>query len=87
MGLAQIRTELHALIDRSDARLLQMMYAMASAYDQEEIVAYTTSGKPLSKDAYRNAVKAGERDILSGNTITSTELKNRISSWKQKYSK
>jgi hypothetical protein len=81
MGLAQIRTELHDLIDRSDEKLLQMIYAMAAVYDKEEIVAYTTSGKPLTKKDYNQRLEKAENQIASGEYISQEELEKEAENW------
>lgn len=49
--------------------------------DKEEIVAYTTDGKPLSREAYIKAVKNSEKDIDNGNYITHNQLLEKIKSW------
>lgn len=46
--------------------------------DKEEIVAYTTEGKPLSREAYIKAVKNAEKDIDNGNYITHSQLLENI---------
>ena len=49
--------------------------------DREEIVAYTTSGKPLTREAYIQEIKKAEKDIDNGNYITHQELLEEIKKW------
>jgi chromosome condensin MukBEF complex kleisin-like MukF subunit len=53
----------------------------------DEIVAYTTSGEPLTRTDYLSKLEEGRNDIDSGRTISTDELKNRVESWKEKYNK
>ncbi len=49
--------------------------------DKEEIVAYTTSGKSLTRKAYIQEIKKAEKDIDNGNYITHQELLDDIKKW------
>lgn len=49
--------------------------------DKEEIVAYTTSGKPLTRKAYIQEIKKAEKDIDNGNYITHQKLLDDIKKW------
>ena len=87
MGLPQLREEVENLMKRADERLLKMVYALAVTYDKDEIVAYTTSGTPLTKEAYMDEMEAARKEVKEGNTITTSALKDRVNSWKEKYNK
>jgi hypothetical protein len=41
MGLAQIKTELHQLIDHSDEKLLRMFYAIAREYKMDSFPSFS----------------------------------------------
>ena len=87
MAIPQLRTEVKNLIEQADDRLLRMVYALAITYGKEEIVAYTTKGQPLTKEAYLNELEEGQKDVENGRTISSQELKERVATWNGKYSK
>jgi len=87
MGMLQLRTEVEGLIKRADERLLQMVYALAVTYDKGEIIAYTTAGTPLTKEAYLDELDEARQDVKTGRTIGTSELKERVGAWKEKYSK
>jgi len=42
--------------------------------DKEVIVAYTTEGKPLTKEQYNKELEAGEKEIASGNYVKHEDL-------------
>ena len=83
MGAPKLRSEVEKLIKKADDRLLEMMYAMATAYTNKNIVAYSTDGKALTREDYIKQIEEAEADIKAGRTITTTELKKRIKSWKK----
>lgn len=49
--------------------------------DKEEIVAYTTSGKPITRKAYIQEIKKAEKEIENGNYITHQKLLDDIKKW------
>ncbi len=49
--------------------------------EKETVVAYTTSGEPLTKEAYIAKVKAAEADIEQGNYTTHEQLLKDIEKW------
>lgn len=49
--------------------------------DKEEIVAYTTDGKPLTREAYIKAIEKTEKDVEKGNYITHNQLLENITKW------
>lgn len=87
MKTAHLRTEVESLIKRADERLLEMVYALAVSYDKGEIVGYTTAGRPLTAEAYRDEMEEAMQDIGEGRTISTEDLKERASTWKGKYSR
>jgi predicted transcriptional regulator len=83
MGAPKLRAEVEKIIKKADDRLLEMMYAMATAYTNKNIVAYSTDGKALTREDYIQQIEAAEADIEAGKTITTVELKKRMKSWKK----
>ncbi len=83
MGTTQLRTEVESFIKKADSRFLKMVHAMAVAYSQKEIVAYTTDGIPLTKEAFAKEMEEAEQDVKSGRVMTTKELKKRIGTWKK----
>lgn len=58
-----------------------VLMQIKSILDKEEIVAYTTDGKPLSRKAYIEAVKDAENDVENGQYITQSQLLDNIKKW------
>jgi copper chaperone CopZ len=58
-----------------------VLMQIKSILDKEEIVAYTTDGKPLSRKAYIEAVKEAENDVENGQYITQSQLLDNIKKW------
>lgn len=83
MGTTQIRTEVENFIKKADNQFLKMVHAMAVAYSNKEIVAYTTDGVPLTKEAFIKEMEEAEKDIKAGRVMTTKELKKRINTWKK----
>tara|TARA_R110000868_G_scaffold62248_2_gene188302 strand:+ start:351 stop:602 length:252 start_codon:yes stop_codon:yes gene_type:complete len=48
---------------------------------EDEIVAYSTSGEPLTKLEYLRQIEKGANDIAEGKILSSVELRNRVNSW------
>ena len=50
-------------------------------YPNGEIVAYSTTGKPLTKSEYIEQINIGIRQIENGEFITDEELQREIETW------
>ena len=48
---------------------------------ENEIIAYTTAGKPLMKNEYIEQINIGLRQIERGEIITDDELQREIETW------
>ena len=83
MSASQIRTELHQYIDKADDRMVKAMYAMLQNYfeDDKSIVAYTTSGDPLTKEEYIQKVTTAYEEAKNGDVITTEELLKEMKKW------
>jgi len=79
MNLESIKIDIaKQLFNINSTTVLQKIKAIL---DKEEIVAYTTDGKPLSRDQYIKAVKNAEQDIDNGNYITHSQLLENFKKW------
>jgi hypothetical protein len=50
-------------------------------YHDNEIVAYSTAGKPLTRNQYVEQIKIGLKQIANGEVITDNELQREIETW------
>jgi len=48
---------------------------------ESEVVAYTTAGKPLTRNEYVEQINVGLRQIESGKVIADDELHREIETW------
>ena len=49
--------------------------------EKEMIVAYTTNGKPLTKEAYNKRLLLAEKQITSGDYLSQEDLEKEIENW------
>ena len=50
-------------------------------YRNGEIVAYSTAGKPLTRNEYIKQIEIGLKQIANGDVITDDELQREIETW------
>ena len=50
-------------------------------YQEKEIVAYTTDGKPLTEQQYIEHIEIGRAEAEGGELITSEELRKEVATW------
>ena len=63
--------------------LLNQLRETGEVIIEEQIVAYSPHGTPLTLKQYNNEIEKGLEDIKKGRTFTSEELTKRIKSWKK----
>ncbi len=78
-SLDNIYNEIMLLSDSDRNKLYDRM--KKEFYQDSEIVAYTTSGKPLTKSEYIEQINTGLRQIENGEMITDDELQKEIETW------
>ncbi|MEM9687327.1 MAG: hypothetical protein AAF934_10460 [Bacteroidota bacterium] len=62
-------------------RLLRLINALTESYQEEETIAHTVEGKPLTLAEYRQSVMDIRAEIEKGNYITHENLKKKVCSW------
>lgn len=83
MSTMQIKKHLIESLDRADERILRAMYAMLQNYlaAEEEIVAYTVDGNPLTKKDMKSALDDAVSDVEKGNGLSSDDIRNAKKNW------
>lgn len=83
MSAPQIRKELHEIIEIADDKLVAAVYVMMQSLlqNEESIVAYSTSGQPLTKQEFINQVRESYAAGKQGKFKTTAELLEEIQTW------
>ncbi len=82
MSSTEIRLALHKYIDQADDRFVGAVYAMVQQYmDQDEIIVYSTDGKPLTQKQMAEEVQAAYADVKKGNFKTTAQVREEIKKW------
>ena len=79
MSLEAIKIDLARQLFNIDKKTV--LEQIKKILEKEAIVAYTTSGEPLTKEAYIAKVKVAEADIEQGNYTTHEQLLEEIKKW------
>ena len=81
MNSLEIKQQLHRYIDLADERMAKVLLAMFKNYFQnseEQVVAYTTKGKPLSKKQMIKEVMESVNEVNKGNFFTTEEVRENL---------
>lgn len=94
MGLQELKQKIHMQIENADERLLRIVSSVFDNYLNEEtavettenivsepIVAYDTTGKPLTLKQYNKEIDKGIDDFENGRFISQEDLEKEIDSW------
>lgn len=77
MGISEIKTELRALIDSDDEKLLRMFYALAREYKSHSPLPYPS----LSEDDLTQELKEAEQEIKRGEYDDIEDFEKRADKW------
>jgi hypothetical protein len=58
-----------------------LLFKIETILEEEAIVAYTVSGKPLTKKEYNKRLEIAEQQILSGDVIPQEDLEKEVEKW------
>lgn len=61
-------------IKEADERLLNVLKTVVESYRENDIVAYTVDGRPLTKTQYRQELLDAESEIRRGEFISQEDL-------------
>ena len=78
-SLDNLYNEIILLSDIDRKKLYERM--KSEFYQDNEIIAFTTAGKPLTKNEYIEQINIGLRQIQNGEMITNEELQKEIETW------
>ncbi|GHB52391.1 hypothetical protein [Mongoliitalea lutea] len=78
MDVPTIKEELFQLIEESDERLLNMLYALAKEYIRED---FTLEGKPMTEEELGARVFAAKKSLQSGRFTSQEALEKEVKKW------
>jgi hypothetical protein len=83
MSDGQLQTEIGRFLAVADERLLSAVYAMMKSYleHDQDIVGFTTEGKPLTKEDLLALVEISHKEGLEGKVIGADALIAEIEKW------
>jgi hypothetical protein len=83
MGAVDLRDKLLHLINTADDQYLESLSYLVESKNKEneEIVAFTIQGKPLTKEMYVEKIKETEASMKAGYFISSEELLKKMMTW------
>ena len=84
MSAAEMREEVHQLIDLLDDQLLEAVYVMLGAYIKKEekiIIGYNTDGTPVTASAFLEQAEKAIADAKADKGVSVEELRNISEEW------
>ena len=82
MASLDLKQSVQNYIDTADNRLLKMIKALVESYHEEDqIVAYTVEGKPLTRKQYNQELMDAETEIQRGELTSVEDLEKESQNW------
>ena len=82
MASLDLKRSVQNYIDTADNRLLKMIKALVESYHEEDqIVAYTVDGKPLTRKQYNQKLVDAETEIQRGELTSVEDLEKESQNW------
>lgn len=82
MTTLDLKQSVQNYIDTADNRLLKMIKALVESYhEDDDIVAYTVDGKPLTRKQYNQELLEAEAEIQRGELTSVEDLEKEARNW------
>jgi mevalonate pyrophosphate decarboxylase len=81
MGAIGLRDDIKNYVNIADERLLKVVKAVMESYWDEETVAFTVDGKPLTKKMYAQELQNGILEIQNNETISQEIIEKESENW------
>lgn len=81
MGALELRDSVLEYINAADERLLKVVKAVIETYKEEEIVAFSVDGQPITRAVYKEELAKAELDIKNGKVISQEDLELESENW------
>ncbi|SFD80068.1 hypothetical protein [Flavobacterium phragmitis] len=81
MGALELRESVLEYINAADERLLKVVKAVIESYQEEEIVAFSIDGKPVTRSEYKTELANVKLEIERGEYISQKDLEKESENW------
>jgi hypothetical protein len=81
MGALELRDSVLEYINTADERLLKVVKAVIESYQENDVVAYTVDGNPLTRITYKEELQQAKAEIKRGDYITQEDLEEESNNW------
>lgn len=81
MAALELRDTILEYINTADERLLKVVKAVIESYQEEEIVAFSVDGEPVTKAMYKESLADAKLEIENGNYISQEDLEKEAENW------
>jgi len=81
MGALELRDSILEYINTADERLLKVVKAVIESYKEDEIVAFSVEGKPITRSEYKSELADSEIEIKNGKVISQRDLETESEDW------
>lgn len=81
METIELRNTVIDYLNQADERLLRVVKALVESYNENDVVAFSVEGKPLTRKQYRQELLDAELEIEKGNYISHEDLEKESESW------
>lgn len=81
MELLELKSKIKMQLETADKQLLTIVSSVFDNYSNQ-IIAYSSDGKPLNLEAYNHEIDKGLDDLKNGRIVSHQDLFNEINTWK-----
>jgi hypothetical protein len=81
MGALELRDSVLEYINAADERLLKVVKAVIESYQEEEIVAFSVDGKPITRSVYKEELANAKLEIEKGELTSQEDLEKESENW------
>ncbi|WP_026729494.1 hypothetical protein [Flavobacterium denitrificans] len=81
MGALELRESVLEYLNTADERLLKVVKAVIESYQEEDIVAFSVEGKPITRNEYKTQLADAKLEIEKGEYTSQEDLEKESESW------
>jgi len=81
MGALELRESVLEYINVADERLLKVVKAVIESYQEEEIVAFSVEGSPITRAVYKEELAKAKLEVEKGEITSQEDLEKESESW------